>query len=179
MIRKAPENMMILKRGAMMIGDIQVILLIAMMIGTERDLLAGKIKERGETIKSLINMKGEEEAEVEAMKEDKKENIDRKIIIVQVIGTKTEENISKEILVIANMMKEDIGSEMISMIVIIRIEKTIEETMENMTNMIKIEEEITIIQVNTKSQKIYKDTQNKQVGIRKKVIDIKKNLKDM
>jgi hypothetical protein len=179
MIRKAPENMMILKRGAMTIGDIQVILLIAMMIGTERDLLAGKIKERGETIKSLINMKGEEEVEVEAMREDKKENIDRKIIIVQVIGTKTEENISKEILVIANMMKEDIGSEMISMIVIIRIEKTIEETMENMTNMIKIEEEITIIQVNTKSQKIYKDTQNKQVGIRKKAIDIKKNLKDM
>jgi hypothetical protein len=124
-------------------------------------------------------MKGEEEVEVEAMREDKKENIDRKIIIVQVIGTKTEENISKEILVIANMMKEDIGSEMISMIVIIRIEKTIEETMENMTNMIKIEEEITIIQVNTKSQKIYKDTLNKQVGIRKKAIDIKKNLKDM
>lgn len=169
---RAPENMISLKREAMTIGGIQAILLIAMMIGIEIDLLAGKRRDRGEITKSLINTKGEEEAEVEVTMGDKKENIDRKIIIDQMIDIKIDENMLKEMFGIANMMKEDIESAMINMIVIIKIEKTIEETTANMKNMKKKEEEIMIIQINTKSQKNYSDTQSK-------VVDIQKSLRDM
>ena len=178
MIRKAPENMMISKRGAMMIGDIQVTLRIAVMTGIEKDLRVGKRKEKGENTNNLINMKEEEGAEVEAMKADKRENIGKKTTIVQMIGINRDVNILKGILEIVNMMKEDIESAMINMIVIIRIEKTNVEIMANMKNMKKIEEEIMIIQVNTKSQNRYRDTQNRLIDIQKKLIDTRKSLKD-
>lgn len=178
MIRKAPENMMISKRGAMMIGDIQVTLQIAMTTDIDKDLLVGKRKEIGEITNNLINMKEEEGAEVEAMKVDKKESIGKKNTIVQMIGINRDVNILKGILEIVNTMKEDIESVMINMIVIIRIEKTNVEIMANMINMKKIEEEIMIIQINTKSLNKYRDTQNRAVDIQKKLIDTQKSLKD-
>ena len=178
MIRKAPENMMISKRGAMTIGDIQVTLQIATMIGIEKDLLVGKRKEKGEITNNLINMKEEEGAEVEAMKVDKRENIGKKNTIVQMIGINRDASILKGILEIVSMMKEDIESATINMIVIIRIEKTNVEIMANMINMKKIEEETMIIQINTKSQNKYRDTQNRVVDIQKKLIDTQKSLKD-
>ena len=153
MIRKAPENMMISKREAMRRGDIQVTLLIVMMKGIEKDLLAGKRKERGEITNNLINMREEEGVEVEAMKGDKKENIGKKNTIVLMIDINKGVNILKGMLEIVNTMKEDIESGMINTIVIIKKEKMNEEIMANMTNMKKIEEEIMIIQINTKSQK--------------------------
>lgn len=178
MIRKAPENMMISKREAMMIGDIQVILQIVMMKGIEKDLLVGKRKEREETTNNLTNMREEEGAEVEAMKGDKKENTGKKNTIVQMIDTNRDANISKEMLEIVNTIKEDIESAMINTNVIIRIAKTNEETMVNMINMKKTDEEIMIIQINTRSQKKFKDTQNKAVDIQNKLIDTQKSLKD-